>query len=569
MSPEAVLRDAIRNRVFVTKDTAYIHATDFKEQAWIFDFRATMLEPAVLNAYAECFLDTYGNHPPFQVAGLEVAAIPLIAAIVMKSHERGTPVSGFFIRKSRKKTGLLKQIEGEVKNLPVILVDDLINSGGSFKKQIDILDKVRNETPFLSQLYVTRVHTILRFRETEAYTELAALKVPVASIFSLNDFQDLGVKNIPRDENKVFETQAAYEIAWQWRGGEAALEHVTPKAGVAQNEHSVFIVTDSGVVVCLNKDTGQEAWRYTVAGKKRRGQFSTPLLVGSTLYIGAFDGNVYALNAQSGARKWVSFEGDWLFGSIAFSVTHQLLYTVVETGLFKKHTTLYALSAETGEVVWSDRLPNPARANVIVSDARETLIVCTVAGDILTFNLKTGVAGTRHSVAPYEVQATPCLSKDHSKIFIGCLGSTTPDHDGSAVFCYDLEKNTLASLYTDLSFGVYGGMTLTEDGLLIVPALDKHIYAIDTKSSTLRWQVDTQSRNFAAPLYIKTAHGPRIFVGTNGGTCLELEPSTGRTIGSMYVVERVTNAPLYDTARNALFVLTYANELYRVRFSEQ
>ena len=101
-----------------------------------------MLEPKWLDAYAEIFWEKYAHLYPFQVGGLETAGIPLVAAIVMKGVERGTPVNGFFMRKSRKREGLMKIIEGTLTNDPVILVDDLINTGQVFGSKLEILEDI-------------------------------------------------------------------------------------------------------------------------------------------------------------------------------------------------------------------------------------------------------------------------------------------------------------------------------------------------------------------------------------------------------------------------------------------
>jgi orotate phosphoribosyltransferase len=46
------------------------------------------------------------------------------------------------MRKSRKKTGLLQQFEGNIdKNKPIILLDDIVHSSESILKQIFALEK--------------------------------------------------------------------------------------------------------------------------------------------------------------------------------------------------------------------------------------------------------------------------------------------------------------------------------------------------------------------------------------------------------------------------------------------
>ncbi|MDZ4205640.1 MAG: hypothetical protein U1C12_00260, partial [Patescibacteria group bacterium] len=94
------LKEIILKEVFVTKDKEKIVSTEGENSTWLFDFRRVLLKPESLNLIAEIFWKHFKDQYPFQVGGQETAAIPLIAAIVMKSRELGTPVNGFYLRKS-------------------------------------------------------------------------------------------------------------------------------------------------------------------------------------------------------------------------------------------------------------------------------------------------------------------------------------------------------------------------------------------------------------------------------------------------------------------------------------
>ena len=64
-----------------------------------------MMQPLWLDAYATLFWERYAGSFPFQVCGMESAAISLVAAIVLKGHAKGKDVNGLFVRKSRKRMG--------------------------------------------------------------------------------------------------------------------------------------------------------------------------------------------------------------------------------------------------------------------------------------------------------------------------------------------------------------------------------------------------------------------------------------------------------------------------------
>ena len=99
------------------------------------------MDPELLDAAAELFWQECASRLPFQVGGMEAAAIPLLTAILMKSLSRGTPVNGFILRKERKTYGTGNSIEGVLTDAPIVLVDDVLNSGASMEKARVVLEQ--------------------------------------------------------------------------------------------------------------------------------------------------------------------------------------------------------------------------------------------------------------------------------------------------------------------------------------------------------------------------------------------------------------------------------------------
>jgi orotate phosphoribosyltransferase len=187
------LKKIVVGSVYVTREQERIISERGTSSNWIFDFRRVLLKPAVLDSLSEIFFDQMSKEVGrFQVGGIEVAAIPFVAGVVMKSVEKGQPVNGFFIRKSRKKTGLTKMIEGVVEDeTPIILVDDIINTGKSFIRQVEVIEALGKK--------VSAVYAILRFRDESYYTYFKDKEIKVESLFSLDDLSDaLPVKKYRR-----------------------------------------------------------------------------------------------------------------------------------------------------------------------------------------------------------------------------------------------------------------------------------------------------------------------------------------------------------------------------------
>src|SRR3989344_6471814 len=190
MEPQLrTLKDVIKRDVFITKDEEIIAEKSGAESAWLFDFRRVLLRAEILDLIGELFWKKCKNEYPFQVGGIEVAAIPLITGFILKLKEKGKSGNGFFIRKSRKKGGLLKMIEGTVTDEKIILVDDLLNTGSSLIRQVEVLEALGKK--------VDMGFVILRFRDMSYYTYLHEKGIKIVSLFELNDFTgSLVVKNL-------------------------------------------------------------------------------------------------------------------------------------------------------------------------------------------------------------------------------------------------------------------------------------------------------------------------------------------------------------------------------------
>ena len=95
---------------------------------WQFYLRRALLNPDCLNTICKDFWHRFEAtflEEPFQLAGVEAAAVPMITAILLDGKRRGHNVNAFTIRKERKAYGKRNIIEGTPSDAPVLFVDDL------------------------------------------------------------------------------------------------------------------------------------------------------------------------------------------------------------------------------------------------------------------------------------------------------------------------------------------------------------------------------------------------------------------------------------------------------------
>ena len=92
-------------------------------------------------------------------------------------------------------------------------------------------------------------------------------------------------------------------------------------------------------MIAWNADTGKRIWRFNTAPIE-----SSPLLVKNTLYFGAWDNKVYALNAKNGRKRWTFRADDQMNTSAAY--WNNTIYMASYAG------SVYAINARTGKMRW-------------------------------------------------------------------------------------------------------------------------------------------------------------------------------------------------------------------------
>ncbi|MFO1152596.1 MAG: orotate phosphoribosyltransferase [Rhodospirillales bacterium] len=145
-----------------------------------FDMKMPMFDAETINLIADGLLERLREEGAEYIGGLEMGAVPLVAAVVCRSWP-GRPVKGFFVRKTVKEHGTQKKIEGHFDpGGAIVLLDDVTTTAGS------VLDAVR-----VVRERGATVRTVLTIvdREEGATENLAAEGLRLRALFTRADFQ--------------------------------------------------------------------------------------------------------------------------------------------------------------------------------------------------------------------------------------------------------------------------------------------------------------------------------------------------------------------------------------------
>jgi outer membrane protein assembly factor BamB/orotate phosphoribosyltransferase len=511
---------------------------------WIFDFRAVLLNPDFLNTVSNVFYDTLkALTQTFQVGGIESAALPLISGVVMKARERGDEVHGFYIRKSRKKQGLTKIVEGTINKQPIVLLDDIMNRSNSLLKQIEVLESMGER--------VYAVLTIIRYRDVSYYEQLHKRGIKIISLFDLTNFPEL--KDLaPLSEKEAREVPRPYVQKWYFKSENFNPYLVVQKSAPVLDEEKVYVGSDSGVMWALSQKTGSVAWSFTMkgVGSGRKRILSTPAVDEERVYFGAYDGVVYALHKHTGKLAWTYEDADWVGSSPTISHELGLLYIGLEFGLFGKKGGIVALDIHTGRLVWNKTFKGLTHSSPAYSQKHSKVVIGSNCGTVACFDAKDGRELWEVSV-PAEVRGNITVDEKRGYVLFGCYDSN--------FYILSLKTGEQIFLYK-CYFPIYSTPLVVGD-VVVFASLDKNVYCVDLETLTLQWKFETEGRVFASPALVED----KVLIGSNDGRLYELDIRTGENTAIFQATERIVNRVAYNPTTKVLFVPTFANEIYALK----
>jgi orotate phosphoribosyltransferase len=118
------------------------------ESEFYFNLKPTMMNPQGGYLCAKALLEKIRSVEGIDyVGGLEMGAVPVIAALAAQSFADGKPVATFFVRKQAKDHGTGEVIEGlasgeTLAGKRVIIIDDVATTGGSIVKAAEAARKL-------------------------------------------------------------------------------------------------------------------------------------------------------------------------------------------------------------------------------------------------------------------------------------------------------------------------------------------------------------------------------------------------------------------------------------------
>ncbi len=152
-----------------------------KESNFYLDARIVTLSAPGAYLTARIMLDMIKEDHLDAIGGPTLGADPMVGAIASLSHQEGSPINTFIIRKQPKAHGKQQQVEGPLlkEGCQVVIIDDVATTGKAFVESIEVLQKMN--------IKIIKAICVID-RGEGALEALSKYKVPLQSIFTIAEF---------------------------------------------------------------------------------------------------------------------------------------------------------------------------------------------------------------------------------------------------------------------------------------------------------------------------------------------------------------------------------------------
>jgi outer membrane protein assembly factor BamB/tRNA A-37 threonylcarbamoyl transferase component Bud32 len=264
------------------------------------------------------------------------------------------------------------------------------------------------------------------------------------------------------------------------------------------------------------------------------------------IYCGAYDNNLYSLDASSGEFLWKFAAKGGIVGK-----------PVVNDDLIifgSEDTNLYAVSSRSGKLTWSFQSDGPIRSSPKIEEGH--IFFGADDGYLYAVNLISNRITWRIDGGS-PIRSSPCVSK--GRVYTGTeLGD---------FFCVDFRGEVKWRFKAKRSIT---SSSLEEDGIVYFSSLDSTFYALDAKSGWIVWRFRMLKGSISSP----SKSNASIVFGSADGHIYCLDASNSKEIWRFKADHQVSGSPvIYNeavycgTADGTIYCLELKSGQMRWKFS--
>jgi outer membrane protein assembly factor BamB len=291
---------------------------------------------------------------------------------------------------------------------------------------------------------------------------------------------------------------------------------------------SLYVSLDRGQLQSLDAETYQIEWEFPQAddfscggGEEQfhdlEGIYEAPAFDDETLYIGAYEGNVYAVDREDASCKWLFETGDPIVGGLV--LTEDGLYVPSEDGF------LYLLDPEDGTEITRREVGETWTTPLVVKDA---VYAATIDGKLWKLEPRTLEPLWDEPFSVSSALLTPPTSNLRGQVLVGGIGKRL----------YAVSEDDGSEVWSASGANWFWGRPAVDGDTIYATNLGKEVKAINAADGEELWSYKTDSAIRAGAVVV----GDMVVAVDDKGQVYRLSAEDGSLVGQPNELEETVHA---------------------------
>jgi len=363
---------------------------------------------------------------------------------------------------------------------------------------------LRKINPAISIELETVINTALQYNPADRFQSIEAMKEALISAG-----RKTGILNRINTKSVAGQSQGGIKPLWSFQCEDEV------RGAPLYFDGSIYIGAYDHNLYSINAADGTMRWKFATEG----GVVTRPAVFEENIFIGSEDQRLHVVNSRSGKVIWTYVTNGRVHSSPRIAEGHVIIGS--------DDQRVHAVNITTGRPAWRFETAAPIRSTPFVS--QDMVYVGCENGDFYCLDFRGELKW--HFKAKMAITSSPWVAD--GVVYFASLDSIVYALDaraGWAIWRFRMGKGSVSSPYV-------------ADGLIFIGSADNHIYAIDTRTAKESWRFKTDHQVSSSPMIYKDA----LYCGSADGNLYCIEYRTGRVRWKFATKGPITGAPLvYD-----------------------
>ncbi|MBI5778559.1 MAG: PQQ-binding-like beta-propeller repeat protein [Planctomycetes bacterium] len=296
--------------------------------------------------------------------------------------------------------------------------------------------------------------------------------------------------------------------------------------GLGATPHPMFrnTITHTGVSVYNGPVVTTTKWTYTTGEII---EASPSVASDGTIYVGSYDGVLYALSPTSGSTLWTSPLGPGVVHSSVAIASDGTIYAGAGNNL-------YAINPANGNQYWSYNTGGLVRSSPVI-DSDGTVYIGSMNGSLYAVNPDGSFKWSFTTGG--QIWSSPAIGPDGT-VYVGSLDNKL----------YAVNQNSTLKWSYTTGGGIYSSPAVDNSGVVYVGSWDGSFYAINS-NGTLKWSVPTGGQVWSSP----ALDSAKVLFGSDDDKLYCRNASDGTPLWIYTAGNNIRSSPTVDASGRVYF----------------